>query len=260
MSETNGAPAERETSGGRPSRARAANPGKIRVGWPAPGAAAVLVVILALWVVPWVSFGVSQEHVRPLETAAFVLVGGGALIALLASIGRDLAGADKDVAEFWRGLLGGVERLRNGAQFRYRLGRECARCRRDRRTSSSLVLVRLTTNGDGDVADARDALEHLAAALVGGLRSSDVVGMVSENELGILAIDARPSARGTIVARLRRTIAAAFLEWAQDGARSGALSLSLGAYTLDPADNAASSVAAARQTLRPVATQDTRAA
>lgn len=260
MSQTSGAPGEREKSGPSVSRARAANPGKIRVAWPAPGAAAVLAVVLALWAVPWVSFGVTQEHLRPLETAAFVLVGGGALLALLASVGRDLAGADKDVAEFWRGLLGGVERLRNGAQFRYRLGRECARCGRDRRTSSSLILVRLTASGDGDVADARDALEHLADALVGGLRTSDVVGMVSENELGVLAIGAKPSARGTIVSRLRRTVAAAFLQWAEGGAGNGALSLSLGAYTLDPADNAASSVAAARQTLRPVATQDTRAA
>jgi hypothetical protein len=230
------------------------------VGLLAPGTAVVLAIVLALWIVPWVPFGVTQEHLRLAETVAFVLVGGGALLGLLASITRDLAGVDKDVAEFWRGLLGGVERLRNGAQFRYRLGRECARCGRDRRTTSSLVLVRLTASGEGNVADGRDALEHLADALVAGLRSSDVVGLVSERELGVLAIGAKPSARRTMVARLRRTVAAAFLEWVETDSRSEAVSLSLGAYTLDPADDVDSSVAAARQTLRPVVTQDARAA
>lgn len=260
MSDISGARQERGTSGTRLSRVQMAYRSKTRTAWLAAGAATALIAVLALWIVPWVPIGMTQHDSNPAETVAFVLVAGSALIGLLASLTRELATTGKDVAEVWHGLLGGNKRLRNRAQFRYRLAKECMRARRDGRRWSSLFLIGATPTDAGNAPDGREALEYVAHTLAAGLRSKDVIGVVSETELGVLAIGANQSARQAIAARLSRTVADALLEWRETNVPSETLTFSLGAYTLDSSDDADSSIAAARQTLRPVTAQDARPA
>jgi PleD family two-component response regulator len=156
---------------------------------------------------------------------------GGTLMALAAALTEGLVGGDVQLLEILHSLLGRRARLRNRHQFQNRLARECRRGRRERRSSLSLILVRVS---EGEDRDGEQALEHVAHALMAAMRSSDVVGMAGDNEIGILAIGADAKAREVISVRLKRALAAALVEFTEDRVATNVPEALLGASSWGP--------------------------
>jgi GGDEF domain-containing protein len=217
-----------------------------------------LTVALAIWAMPWVSVGMTRHDYSPRVVAALLLAMGSTLMWLAAAFTWGLAGADRQLVEILHSLLGRRARLRNRHQFYNRLARECRRARRERRSSLSLVLVRLST---GEDCEGKRALEHVAHALMAAVRSSDVVGIAGDSEIGILAIGAGGKALEIIGARLRRALAAALAELSEDAAAPSVPEASLGVSTLGPdATEPVHLLVAARASFAPVAPRLRKAA
>lgn len=219
-----------------------------------------MAVVFALWVIPWVPIGMTQDDFSPAVRVALVLSAGSALMGLLAFLTREPASTEGEVAEVWHGLLGKGVRLKTARQFKYKLARECESAQRDRRLSLSLILVRLSPGDDANGPGSRDALDQIVHALALTVRSSDVIGIIGDDEIGVLAIGVGTDAREMICARFERTLTAALVEWrgAKDSRKAPVVSL--GASTLGSEDGPDSLIAAARQALRPISMDIARAA
>ena len=255
-------PGRRETTGARLSNIQAIYRSKGRAAWLAAGATAVMAVALALWVIPWVPIGMTQDDLSPKVSVALMLASGSALTGLLAFFTREPASTEGQVAEVWRGILGKGVRLRNQRQFRYALARACESAQRDGRLSLSLLLVRVSPGQDDDGSGpvSRDALEHIVYALALTVRSSDVIGTAGDDEIGVLAIGVGAEARDMICARFERALTAALVEWRGAKVSRKAPVVSLGASTYGADDDLDALVAAARQALRPISLEVARAA
>jgi GGDEF domain-containing protein len=256
------APPERnDTARARFVRAQTFYPGKNWVSLLAAGVAVVLTVVLAIWLTPWVPIGMREDDYSSSVRVALVLTLSSALMSLIAAFTRGDAGRETEPAELWHSLLGKRMRLRDRRQFHNRLARECARAHRDRRSSLSLILVRVSDSEDRDSPCGPDVLERVADALMATVRSSDVIGIAGDCEIGILAIGADANAREVIITRFRRTLMAALQRWREPEAPSRAPLLSLGASTLgyDSAEPGPL-LAAARYSLAPVIARSRRAA
>jgi GGDEF domain-containing protein len=223
--------------------------GRMRAAWAAAGAAAALAVLFVLWIIPWPSFGMTADDYSPAVAVALLLALGIAVMTVVAALLRDLAVGGTDVADIFRMLLGRTMRLRNRHQFANRLARECARATRDRRLGLSLVLVH-AGQGEGDAAGSPHTLDRVANALAATVRASDVVGIVGDTEIGVLAIGAGDDARELIRDRFERTLASAIPTSEGPEPSDCASSVWLGASTFGLEDDPDSLLAAARRDLR----------
>jgi hypothetical protein len=247
----------RERGPARVAGVRAYHQGKALAGLFAMGAAA-LAVVLAIWAMPWVPVGMTWDDYSAHVLVALVLAMGSILMALIAAFTRGPASGHVQLAEIWHSLLGKRVRLRDRQQFCNRLARECQRAQRERRSSLSLILVRVS---EGEDRDGEQALEHVAHALMAAMRSSDVVGMAGDNEIGILAIGADAKAREVISVRLKRALAAALVEFSDDRVATNVPEALLGASSWGP-DGAEpdSLLMAARASFAPVVPRSRKAA
>jgi diguanylate cyclase (GGDEF)-like protein len=226
----------------------------------ATGTTVVLTLVLAIWAMPWVPIGMTWDDYTPAVRVSAVLAVGSALTGVIGAYLRGVAGRKRGLVEIWQGLFGRRARLRNRQQFHNRLVRECRRARRDRRSFLSLILVRVEQDNQVNSPEAMSALERVAQVVVATVRSSDVTGIAGDSEIGILAIGADAAARGAIVGRLKRALAARSVELAGSNA-PGQGAVSLGAVTLDHADIEPDLLLAdARASLSPVAASRRKAA
>jgi hypothetical protein len=93
------------------------------------------------------------------------------------------------------------------------------------------------------------------------VRSSDVIGIAGDNEIGILAIGADAKAREIISARLRRALAAALVEFGEDRVATNVPEALLGVSTLGPDGiEPGHLLAAARASFAPVVPRSRKAA
>jgi GGDEF domain-containing protein len=251
---------EHETALVRFNSAQAYQRSKIRAGTIAAGAAAVMAVVLTLWMIPYVPIGMRQDDYSSAVWVALVLAMGIAVMGLLAVLTREPASGERDVAELWQNLMGKRRRMRNPRQFYNRLTRECARVQRDQRLSLSLVVVRVSQDDEPDGQGGPGVLEAVEQILARNVRSSDVTGLVGDDEIGVLAIGVPGEEREVMIERLQRA-----LERVLTGSTRTAHSrekpvVSLGASTLGLGDDPDSLLAAARQALRPVGARAAQAA
>ena len=246
-----------ETGRARVAGIRARLPGRTLTRLLVAGAAA-LTVALAVWAMPWVPVGMTRDDYSPRVVIALVLAMGSALTWLAAVFTGGLAGGDRQLAEILNSLLGRRARLRNRHQFHNRLARECRRARRERRSSLSLILVRLSI---GEDREGDQVLEHVAHALMATMRSSDVVGIAGDSEIGILAIGADGKAREVIGARVKRALAAALAELSEEKAATSVPEALLGVGSLgSDVTEPGHLLAAARASFAPLAPRARKAA
>jgi GGDEF domain-containing protein len=242
------------------SSAQASRRSKTRAGSIAAGAAAVMAVVLALWMIPWVPIGMRQDDYSPAVWVALVLAMGTAIMGLLGVLTREPASGESDVAELWQNLMGRRWRVRNPRQFHNRLTRECARVQCDQRLSLSLIVVRVSQGDDPDGQGGPGVLEAVEQILAGNVRSSDVTGVLGDDEIGVLAIGVPAEEREVMIRRLRRALERALAGSTGTEHSNQKPVVSLGASTLGLGDDPDSLLAAARRALRPVGTHAAQAA
>lgn len=233
---------------------------KIRGAWLAAAATVALTAVLALWIIPPVPIGMTQNDYSLAVGIAFLLALASALMGFVAVFARESATGETDLAGIWRSLFAGARRTRNRHQFYNRLARECARALRDRRSALSLVLVHVGPAEQRSGPVSPEALDHVATALAASVRSSDVMGIAGDAEIGVLAIDAGPEAREGICRRFERRLTTAFVGWTRAELPGGAPVVSLGASTMGPDDDPETLLAAARHALRPIGSRPAQAA
>ena len=245
------------TGPARAAGVQASHQGRALASLFAAGAAA-LTVVLAIWAMPWVSVGMTRDDYSAHVVVALVLAMGITLMGLIAAFAYRLPGGQVELAEILHSLLGRRARLRNQQQFCNRLARECQRAQRERRSSFSLVLVRVSKDEDRE---GKQILEHVAHALMATVRSSDVIGIAGDNEIGILAIGADARVQEVIRARLKRALAAALVEFGEGGAATNVPDALLGVSTWGP-DGAEPDhlLLAARTSFAPVVPRSRKAA
>ena len=227
-------PTRREPARARFSRVQASHWGKALVGLLAMGAATVLTVALAIWVIPWVPIGMTQDDYSPAVLVAVVLAMISTLMSFIAALARGSASGSLELAELLQSLLGMHMRLRNRQQFHNRLARECRRAQRERRSWLSLILVQVPEGKDRDGSSSAHALEHVGHTLTATVRAGDIVRVAGDNEIGVLAIGADVKARDVISARLRRALAAVSGDSTKEGGSSATRQALLGASTFGP--------------------------
>lgn len=213
-----------------------------------------MTVVLVVWMIPWVPAGMTADDYSPAVRVALALATGSTALSLLALFARQPIDGEGEVAQVWHSLLGSRKTLRNRTQFHKRLARECERAQRDQRRWLSLLVVRVQGNGDCGIRGSADAFELIAGSMVPLVRSSDVIGMAGDSELGVLAIGADAKAREIICLRFEPALASALREWWAEAGVSGREALvSLGASTFG-ADGIEPGhlLAAARDSLTPV--------
>jgi hypothetical protein len=108
------APTGSETAGARISKLQASYRSRGRAVWLGGSAAAVMAVALAIWMIPWVPVGMTQDDYSFAVWVGLVLAMGTAVMSLLAYFARGPATGEGETAEVWRGLMGGAAPLASG--------------------------------------------------------------------------------------------------------------------------------------------------
>ena len=157
-----------------------------------------------------------------------------------------------ELADVWRSLLGRSLVIRNRHQFRARLLRECKQAGGNKRAPLSLVLIRVSGRWKGTRHFDPRAAQQVAHVIVASTRFTDVIGVVEDDEIGVIASDAGARGRDVIVSRLRQQLAAALPGMTASGALDASWTVSIGASTFSAEDSLESLISNARYSLAPV--------
>lgn len=163
---------------------------------------ALLALVLALWLFPWIPFGMTTENYGGGVAGALILSFATFITSLLFVIVWGPAFRNESVPEFLRVLFGAQQLIRGRSQFYSRIAIECARARKDRRKMFALMVVQLPANGSGSQErwdEDRQIATMLARSII---RSQDVVGDSWPHEVWLLAVGAGPEACSSIIQRL----------------------------------------------------------
>lgn len=168
----------------------------------------VLAAIFLLWAVPWLPSGLDVDDYTPELAFTVYLLGGVALVGLLALALQELARRDREALMVWTTVFDEATGLHTRQYLYDRLSLECDRARRLNSTFSVIVLQlhqRRTKDGD-PIALPRPALQEVARLIDRLTHSSDLVARLSDSEVALVAMGADRSNREALVERLRTAV------------------------------------------------------
>lgn len=223
---------------------------RLRISVLANTGAAVLTLVLALWVVPWIPFGMRPDDYSAAVWIALALIVATGCMFLLAHLTRDDTRGES-LIELVQSVIYGFT-LRNRRQFNRRLARECKAAGQDARARVSLLIVRVLSDATTEPGRAHSTLEQVGRALKESMRSGDIVGRLNDDEVGVIVLGVDGRVLPAIARRLEKALGAALPEETGSGQANGAPLLSIGAAVLHPDQDESALVEAARSDLRPV--------
>lgn len=169
------------------------------------GAFLVLAVIVIAWLVPWLPSGLDADDYTPEIAFTVYLLGAATFIGLLALSFRELARRDRDSLLVWASVFDEATGLHNRAYLYDRLALECQRAQRSDRPFTLFVLqTRLASAaGEGQPTLTSAVQEKLASLIDSVTHKTDVVALLSPNELAVLAFGVGREQRPSIQHRLQ---------------------------------------------------------
>src|SRR3990170_3097484 len=180
----------------------------LRLSRLALGAFLVLAAIFIAWLVPWLPSGLDSDDYTPEMAFTVYLLGGAAFIGLLALSFRELARRDRESLLVWASVYDEATGLHNRAYLYDRLALECERAQRSGREFTLFVLqTRLASPTlDGWPTLSTAAQEKLASLIDAITHPTDVVALLSANELAVLAFGVGRENRQSIQQRLHTAV------------------------------------------------------
>lgn len=217
----------------RLSRAKSALRGYyrwLRLSRLALGAFFVFATIIIAWLVPWLPSGLDADDYTPEMTFTIYLLGSATLIGLLAFSFRELARRDHESLLVWASVFDEATGLHNRAYLYDRLALECERAQRSGRPFTLFVVqTRLArTAGHGQPTLPPAVQEKIASLIDGITHPTDVVALLSPNELAVLAFGAGRTERQAIQGRLQDAVNAELLSLIES---SSVIDVKIGAAT-----------------------------
>lgn len=245
-----------KTTGERYARAQETLRSRWRAGVLGASGTATCATLLAVWLTPWIPVGLGHGDLTYNVWVAIVLAAGTALFGSVTVLTRQRLSGEGDVVALLRNMIGldRHRRICTARQFRHALKKAWLRAAEDRRSGLSVILVRVGYE-DATSNDIRPALDHAGEAVVPFVRLADSVGLVSTDEVGVVAVGADAVARRRITSRLERALGVACDAWEQQTARSGKLLVEVGGSSLEDGDGPDALLDAARANLRQIQPQ-----
>lgn len=167
----------------------------------------VMAVLFLIWTVPWLPSGLSTEDYTPEVAFTLYLVGGTTLLGTLALVLRTVARRRQATLMAWSAVYDQRTGLYNRTYLYNLLALECDRAS-ELRSAFSLLVFQLRPAASG-AALSPTALQTLAELIRRSVRSTDVVGLLSENELAVLALELGRKQRTVLLRKVRSAIVAA---------------------------------------------------
>ena len=224
----------------RLSRAKAALRGYyrwLRLSRLTLGAFFIIAALFVAWLVPWLPSGLDADDYTPEMAFTVYLLGTTALIGLLALSFREFARRDRESLLVWTSVFDEATGLHNRAYLYDRLALECERAQRSGRPFTLFVLqTRLASaTGDGQPTLSAAVQEKLASLIDTITHSTDVVALLSTNELAVLAFGVGREHRQSIQHRLHATVDAELTRYLETPAVID-VKIGTATYGLDGAD------------------------
>lgn len=176
------------------------------------GAFMLMGAVVLLWLVPWLPSGLDTNDYTPEMAFTVYLLGGAAVLGLLALGFQERARRDRESLLVWAMVYDEVTGLHNRTYLYDRLAMECERAKRSGQVFSVIVLqIRLggarAKSGRRRPELSNAALRKLAQLLDGLTHPTDMVALLSGSELAVLAIRVDRDARHQLQQRLRQALA-----------------------------------------------------
>lgn len=181
----------------------------LRLSRLALGAFIIMGGFILLWLVPWLPSGLDTSDYTPEMAFTVYLLGGAALIGLLALGLQERARRDRERLMVWATVYDEATGLHNRMYLYDRLALECERSRRSGGVFSLIVLhLRIGASESGrPLALSKTTLEMVGELVNRLTQPSDAVALLSGSELAVLATGVDKKSRAALQQRLRSAIA-----------------------------------------------------
>jgi GGDEF domain-containing protein len=186
----------------------------LRLSRLALGAFFVFAAIFIAWLVPWLPSGLDSDDYTPEMAFTIYLLGGAVFIGLLALTFREFARRDRESLLVWASVFDEATGLHNRAYLFDRLALECERAQRSGRPFTLFVLQTRLASGkrEHEPALTSNVQEKIAALIDSITHPTDVVALLSPNELAVLAFGVGRDERQAIQHRLQKAVDAELLK------------------------------------------------
>ena len=163
--------------------------------------------IALVWLIPWFPSGLDAADYTPQFAFTVYLLGGLALIGLLALALRELARRDRETLMVLGTVYDEETGLHNRTYLYDRLALEAARAERLNYVFSLLIFqIRLGRPGAKTPTLPKNAIQTIANSVSRLTHATDLVALLSDSELAVLAIGVDQKTRKGLVQRLRHAI------------------------------------------------------
>jgi len=163
----------------------------------------ITAVLFFLWAIPWLPSGMSTADYTPEMAFTMYLILGTALLGFTGLAFNHLARRRQATLMAWSAVYDQKTGLYNRAYLYNLLSLECDRSQESKSAFSLLVFQ--FQAGDSAAVTA-DALRSLAEVIRRTIRSTDVVALLSDSELAVLALDLKRKQRTALVEKVKKLI------------------------------------------------------
>lgn len=163
--------------------------------------------VALVWLVPWFPSGLDANDYTPQFAFTVYLLGGLAFVGILALALRELARRDRETLMVLGTVYDEETGLHNRAYLYDRLALEAARAERLNYSFSLLVFqIRLGQPGMKAPALPKNAVQKIADSISRLTHATDLIALLSDSELAVLAIGVDQKTRKNLIERLRHAI------------------------------------------------------
>lgn len=168
----------------------------------------ILVVVIVLWLVPWLPFGLSATDYSPDVLLAFVLLGLCPAVTATVLLTKGIVKQRREALAAWSSIYDAQTGLRNKEYFLERLKVQCQLGRELAEYRVGLILVKVEEAREGSGMGPADekVFRLLGMSIANQMRPSDLVAVIDEKEIGILVSAASPTGLEIVSERIRRSL------------------------------------------------------
>ncbi len=165
----------------------------------------IVVAVFLVWAMPWFHVGMSTGDYSPQVIIAFLLLGLCPAVTAIAVLLRSIARQRKEALVAWLSIREKATGLHSREHFFERLKLQCQLGREMNKHTVGIVLVSMEDMGhDGEgTAPPEAILKLIGASIAGEMRPTDLVAILRDREIGVLASIAAPTALQIVSERLR---------------------------------------------------------
>ncbi|MDI6856823.1 MAG: diguanylate cyclase [Dehalococcoidia bacterium] len=169
----------------------------------------ILILVIVLWLIPWLPLGLSSTDYSPEVLLAFVLLGLCPAVTATVLLTKGIVKQRREALAAWSSIYDAQTGLRNREYFFERLKVQCQLGRELAEYRVGLILVKVeepVRDGSGMGPADEKVFRLLGMSIANQMRPSDLVAVIDEKEIGILVSAASPTGLEIVSERIRRCL------------------------------------------------------